>query len=67
MDEYVWASVGLYLDIINLFLRLLEILQALQVRKLKVFDLLVTPLNSQVNLSEELTHVHSFCRVAATK
>ena len=32
VDEYVWASVGLYLDIINLFLRLLEILQAMQVR-----------------------------------
>jgi FtsH-binding integral membrane protein len=29
-DEYVWASVGLYLDIINLFLRLLQILKALQ-------------------------------------
>ena len=26
VDEYVWASVGLYLDILNLFLRLLEIL-----------------------------------------
>jgi len=32
VDEYVWASVGLYLDIINLFLRLLEILQAMQGR-----------------------------------
>jgi len=29
-DEYVWASVSLYLDIINLFLRLLEILGYLQ-------------------------------------
>eukprot|EP00243_Klebsormidium_subtile_P004766 TRINITY_DN18916_c0_g1_i1.p1 TRINITY_DN18916_c0_g1~~TRINITY_DN18916_c0_g1_i1.p1 ORF type:complete len:252 (-),score=48.27 TRINITY_DN18916_c0_g1_i1:201-956(-) len=29
-DEYVWASVGLYLDIINLFLRLLQILRSLQ-------------------------------------
>ncbi len=26
VDDYVWASIGLYLDIINLFLRLLEIL-----------------------------------------
>ena len=26
VDEYVWASVGLYLDILNLFLRLLDIL-----------------------------------------
>ncbi|CAG9463385.1 unnamed protein product [Pedinophyceae sp. YPF-701] len=26
IDEYVWASVNLYLDIINLFLRILEIL-----------------------------------------
>jgi FtsH-binding integral membrane protein len=26
VDAYVWASVGLYLDILNLFLRLLEIL-----------------------------------------
>ena len=26
VDEYVWASVGLYLDILNLFLRILEIL-----------------------------------------
>eukprot|EP00898_Chlorokybus_atmophyticus_P002504 jgi/Chlat1/3254/Chrsp22S03432 len=26
-DEYVWASVALYLDVINLFLRILEILQ----------------------------------------
>jgi FtsH-binding integral membrane protein len=25
VDEFVWASVGLYLDILNLFLRLLEI------------------------------------------
>jgi len=32
VDEYVWASVGLYLDIINLFLRLLQILQAMQGR-----------------------------------
>jgi FtsH-binding integral membrane protein len=31
VDEYVWASVGLYLDIINLFLKLLQILQYLQV------------------------------------
>jgi len=30
VDEYVWASVGLYLDIINLFIRMLEILQYLQ-------------------------------------
>mmetsp|Transcript_27963 Transcript_27963/g.46873 ORF Transcript_27963/g.46873 Transcript_27963/m.46873 type:complete len:263 (+) Transcript_27963:170-958(+) len=30
VDEYVWASVGLYLDIINLFLKLLQILQYLQ-------------------------------------
>lgn len=29
-DEYVWASVELYLDILNLFLRLLQILQYLQ-------------------------------------
>eukprot|EP00271_Cylindrocystis_brebissonii_P014892 TRINITY_DN36528_c0_g1_i1.p1 TRINITY_DN36528_c0_g1~~TRINITY_DN36528_c0_g1_i1.p1 ORF type:complete len:261 (+),score=48.53 TRINITY_DN36528_c0_g1_i1:267-1049(+) len=29
-DEYVWASVGLYLDVLNLFLRLLEILGYLQ-------------------------------------
>lgn len=29
-DEYVWASVELYLDIINLFLRLLEILRQIQ-------------------------------------
>lgn len=29
-DEYVWASVGLYLDIINLFLRLLQVLRSLQ-------------------------------------
>lgn len=29
LDEYVWATVGLYLDIINLFLRMLEILQYL--------------------------------------
>merc|ERR1711915_977008 len=30
VDEYVWASVGLYLDIINLFIRLMEILNYLQ-------------------------------------
>eukprot|EP00238_Polyblepharides_amylifera_P006256 CAMPEP_0196579656 /NCGR_PEP_ID=MMETSP1081-20130531/24160_1 /TAXON_ID=36882 /ORGANISM="Pyramimonas amylifera, Strain CCMP720" /LENGTH=254 /DNA_ID=CAMNT_0041899303 /DNA_START=158 /DNA_END=922 /DNA_ORIENTATION=+ len=30
VDEYVWASVALYLDIINLFLKMLEILQYLQ-------------------------------------
>mmetsp|Transcript_6709 Transcript_6709/g.12724 ORF Transcript_6709/g.12724 Transcript_6709/m.12724 type:complete len:264 (+) Transcript_6709:107-898(+) len=30
VDEYVWASVGLYLDIINLFIELLKILQHLQ-------------------------------------
>jgi len=30
VDEYVWATVGLYLDIINLFIRLLEILNYLQ-------------------------------------
>lgn len=29
-DEYVWASVELYLDIINLFLRLLQILNQIQ-------------------------------------
>jgi len=32
VDEWVWAVVNLYLDIINLFLRLLEILQALKGR-----------------------------------
>jgi FtsH-binding integral membrane protein len=26
LDDYVWASLSLYLDILNLFLRLLEIL-----------------------------------------
>lgn len=26
VDEYVWASVGLYLDILNLFLFILDIL-----------------------------------------
>ena len=30
IDEYVWATVNLYLDIINLFLRLMEILQRAQ-------------------------------------
>ncbi|KAK6141373.1 hypothetical protein DH2020_024890 [Rehmannia glutinosa] len=27
-DEYIWASVSLYLDVLNLFVRLLEIFQA---------------------------------------
>jgi protein lifeguard len=27
-DEYIWAAVALYLDIINLFLALLELLRA---------------------------------------
>jgi protein lifeguard len=27
-DEYIWASVALYLDIINLFLALLDLLRA---------------------------------------
>lgn len=26
LDQYIWAAVGLYLDIINLFLRLLQLL-----------------------------------------
>ena len=30
IDEYVWASVGLYLDIINLFLEIMRILQSMQ-------------------------------------
>ena len=30
IDDYVWATVNLYLDIINLFLRLMEILQRAQ-------------------------------------
>eukprot|EP00246_Nothoceros_aenigmaticus_P001078 TRINITY_DN1139_c0_g1_i2.p1 TRINITY_DN1139_c0_g1~~TRINITY_DN1139_c0_g1_i2.p1 ORF type:complete len:249 (-),score=11.41 TRINITY_DN1139_c0_g1_i2:611-1357(-) len=30
IDEYIWASVALYLDIINLFLSLLQILRGLQ-------------------------------------
>ncbi|KAG0578895.1 hypothetical protein M758_4G060700 [Ceratodon purpureus] len=29
-DEYIWASVALYLDIVNLFLALLEILRSIQ-------------------------------------
>ncbi|XP_024371886.1 BI1-like protein [Physcomitrium patens] len=29
-DEYIWASVALYLDIVNLFLALLEILRSVQ-------------------------------------
>jgi FtsH-binding integral membrane protein len=29
-DEFVWASVALYLDVINLFLSLLEILRSIQ-------------------------------------
>lgn len=29
-DEYIWAAVSLYLDIINLFLSLLTIFRALQ-------------------------------------
>jgi len=29
-DEYIWAAVSLYLDIINLFLYLLTVLRALQ-------------------------------------
>lgn len=29
-DEYIWASVALYLDILNLFLALLEILRSVQ-------------------------------------
>jgi len=32
VDEYVWATVGLYLDIINLFIKMLEILSYLQNR-----------------------------------
>jgi FtsH-binding integral membrane protein len=27
-DEYIWAAVSLYLDIINLFLSLLQVLRA---------------------------------------
>ena len=30
VDDYVWASVQLYLDIVNMFLRLLEIISILQ-------------------------------------
>ncbi len=26
LDEYIWASVNLYLDIINLFLKILQLL-----------------------------------------
>jgi FtsH-binding integral membrane protein len=29
-DEYIWASVGLYLDILNLFLTILNILRSMQ-------------------------------------
>lgn len=29
-DEHIWASVALYLDIVNLFLALLEILRSVQ-------------------------------------
>ncbi len=29
-DEFIWASVALYLDVINLFLSLLEILRSIQ-------------------------------------
>ena len=29
LDDYIWASIQLYLDILNLFLRLLEIVNAL--------------------------------------
>lgn len=29
-DEYIWASVALYLDILNLFLSLLQILRSMQ-------------------------------------
>jgi FtsH-binding integral membrane protein len=29
-DEYVWASVALYLDVINLFLQILQLLRSIQ-------------------------------------
>jgi len=29
-DEYIWASVGLYLDILNLFLSILNMLRSMQ-------------------------------------
>jgi FtsH-binding integral membrane protein len=29
-DEYIWASVVLYLDILNLFLEILKILRSMQ-------------------------------------
>lgn len=29
-DEYIWASVALYLDILNLFLHILQVLRGIQ-------------------------------------
>jgi FtsH-binding integral membrane protein len=29
-DEYIWASVALYLDVVNLFMALLQILRSFQ-------------------------------------